>query len=104
MQYICVCPPGLIIVIEIFWETTHIHDPEMRADIRPFKWRGFTTVVKTGPYKSSTPIIIFCCQFPPVFGAACPPWGGDILVGQIAADRIFFIDAARGYGGAHLRF
>src|SRR4051812_38755509 len=101
MQYVLVGPPALIIIIDILWKPTHVHQSKMRINIRPFVRRRLAAVVKTGPYKSPEPVVIRSCEPPPFFRGACPPWRGDVLVRYITPDGIFFIDTTCRYGASH---
>ncbi len=103
VQHVLVCPPALIIVVDVLRETAHIHQPEMRIDIRPLVRGGFTAVIQPGPHKSSQPEIIGRGQGPPGLGRTGPPGSGNVLVGYIAPDRIFFIDTSCGNGASHFR-
>src|SRR4051812_15491778 len=75
----------------------------MRRDVRPFVRRWLTTIIETSPDETSGPPVVVCCQFPPGFCSACPPWRGDILIGHISPDGIFFINPTCGYRASHLR-
>ena len=58
VQHILVCPPRLVVIINIFWKTTHIHDAKMRIDIGPRIWRWFAPIIEARPYKTAEPIFI----------------------------------------------
>jgi hypothetical protein len=91
MNHVFICPPTFIIVINIFRKSTNIHNSEMGVYIWPFIRSRFSSVIKASPHETALPKIIFCGEFPPIFGFTSPPWCGDILVWNIASYFIFFI-------------
>ena len=101
MQNVFICPPGLVVVIDVFGEAAHIHDAEMRTDIRPDIRCWFAAVVNTSPDKPAKPEIIVGGQGPPGFRRTGPPGRCDVLIGHIGPDAIFFINTPRSNGATH---
>ena len=103
VQYVFIRPPRLIVVVNVFWKTTHIHQTKMRTHIRPFIRRRFTPVIKACPDKTTHHPLVICSQRPPLLSLAGPPWRGYILVGNISPHSVCYINATGGHGAAHLR-
>ena len=81
VQHVFIGPPTLVVVIQVFGKTTHVHHPEVRADVGPLERSWFTPIIEARPDEAAEPIVFSCRQVPPLLGAAGPPGRMDVLIG-----------------------